>query len=349
MKLFLANGEKCDTIKIYANERYRVALSKIHTRLLKWAGLALNQSRRSEYREETPEWLNNTAELFSTLKDFRRVMGLKEQDRVVSGKLSRKGNDGSIIDISIDKSIRNWQCGLCQMIDIQEDAVCEVLPVLLTAYVYNFPDNTLVHQFLERNLLEWGCKEDITEYIYGVTRYPNPNLDDAVGFELLMFEQATDSPENRKMVSQLSKRFRFMDFSSYSLKDDLAGPHIFLLPKSIRADFVKNCKRRKYESVGETVSYVRKCVEPPAGFDFYNAQTLLRILGYFYSSICKFTKRNGTQFAGKPNPLFCWILVNQAIHDNVELEQIWKNCNQHPEEVLHRYCDEIIRAGYTLG
>ena len=200
MKDFLANSKKHNIIKDYAINRYRSALSAVHTRLLKWAGLALNQSRCSEYREETPEWLDNTAELFSILKDFRRVMGLKEQDRVVSGGLSKKGDDGSIIDISIDKSIRNWQCGLCQMIDIHEDAVCEVLPVLLTAYVYNFPDNTLVHQFLERNPLNRGRKEDITEYIYGVSRYPNPNLDDAVGFELLMFEQATDSSENRKMI-----------------------------------------------------------------------------------------------------------------------------------------------------
>lgn len=345
----LANEKKCDIIKVYANNRCRSALSAIHTRLLKWAGLALNQSRRSEYREENPEWLNNTAELFSILKDFRRVMGLKEQDRVVSGKLSKKGDDGTITDISIDKSIRNWQCGLCQMIDVQEDVVCEVLPVLLTAYVYNFPDNTLVHQFLERNPLDRGRKEDAAEYIYGVTRYPNPNLDDAVGFERLMFEQTTDSPENRKMIRQLSKCFSFTGFSPYPLKDNLAGPHIFLLPKSIRADFVKKCKRRKYESVGGTVSYVHRCVEPPAGFDFYDARVLSKILGYFYASICKLAKREGTQFARKPNPLSCWILINQAIHDDVELEQIWKNCNQFPEEVLHRYYDKIIREGYTLG
>lgn len=176
MENFLVNDKKCDKIKDYTIKRYRSALSVTHTRLLKWAGLALNQSRRSEYREENPEWLDNTAELFSILKDFHRVMGLKEQDRVVRGKLRKKDDDGTITDISIDKSIRNWQCGLCQMIDIQEDAVCEVLPVLLTAYVHNFLDNTLVHQFLERNPLERGCKEDAAEYIYGVTRVSKPKF-----------------------------------------------------------------------------------------------------------------------------------------------------------------------------
>lgn len=349
MENFLANDKKCGIIKSQANERYRAALSAIHTRLLKWAGLASYQLRSSEYREENPEWLDNTTELFSILKDFRRVMGLKEQDRVVSGKLSKKDDDGNAIDIAIDKSIRNWQCGMCQMIDIQEDAVCEVLPVLLTAYVYNFPDNTFVHQFLERNPLERGRKEDIAEYIYGVTRYPKPNLDDATRFELLMFEQMTDLAKNREMIRQLSKYFRFMDFSPYFLKDEWAGPHIFILPKSIRADFVKNCKRRTYSSVDGSGSNAHKCGEPPAGFDFYNAQTLLKILGYFYASICKLAKREGTQFAGKPNPLFCWILANQAIHDNAELKQVWKNCNQYPEELLHRHYDKIIRAEYTLG
>lgn len=309
----------------------------------------MNQSRRSEYREETPEWLDNTAELFSILKDFRRVMGLKEQDRVVSGKLSIKNNDGNIEDVPIDKSIRNWQCGMCQMIDIREDAVCEVLPVLLTAYVYNFPENTLVHQFWERNPLERGRKEDITEYIYGVTRYPDPNLDDAVDFDLLMFEQATDSPENRKMIRQLAKCFRFMDFSTYSLEDEWAGPHIFILPKGIRTDFVKNCKWRTYSSADGSGSNKHKCREAPAGFAFYDTQTLLKIMGYFYASICKLAKREGTQFAGKPNPLYCWILINQAIHNDAELEQIWKNCNQYPEEVLRRHYDKIIRAAYTQG
>lgn len=93
---------------------------------------------------------------------------------------------------------------------------------------------------------------------------------------------------------------------------------------------------------------MRKRVEPPEGFNFYNVWTLLKILRYFYASICKLAKREGTQFARKPNPLSCWILINQAIHDDAELEKIWKDCNQYPEEVLHRHYDKIIREGYTL-
>lgn len=47
--------------------------------------------------------------------------------------------------------LENWECGLGQIVDLQDDNICSLLPYLLTAYIYNFADKngSFVHNFLK--------------------------------------------------------------------------------------------------------------------------------------------------------------------------------------------------------
>lgn len=341
----LANQEKYDIIENSAKKRYKEALEAVHSRLLKWAGLSSYQFRKSEYREKIPEWLNEKKEeekpagLFNILISFRRVMGVKDQDQVGNGWLRIKDATGNITASLTNKpGIRNWQCGMYQMIDTQNKAICEVLPVLLTAYVYNFPDNDLVHHFLARNPLESGL-ENREKYIYGVERYPNPNLNKAIGFERLMFEMATDCPEDRKMIEDISKLFRFRDFSSYLID---SGQTIFFLPNRIRSDFIKSCTRSYHYHGNNVKAFLHKPVLVPQGFEFYDYRTLLEIFAYFYN----YAKKEESFFAKPSNPLFCWILINQEIRNSIEMDCIRKNCNTNSKQTLDEHYDNHIRELY---
>lgn len=344
----LASKEKYDIIKSYAKRRHKKALNAVYSRLLNWAGLTWYPSAK-EYRENNPVWLEETetAELFYILKDFRRIIGLKAQAKVGKGMLKRADAEGNTVDIEIDRpGIRGWQCGVCQMIDVQNEAICEVLPVLLTAYVYNFPDNILVHKFLEDNPFKGR-----NEYIYGA-KYCQADLsaaDEATGFAKLMFQMITY--EDLAIINDIFINFNFSKFLPCSLKDTWAGPQIYLIPQGIKDDFI-SCTKEKYlssrawrkSSIGR--HKLHSCEVAPAGFDFYYKDTFFGILGYFYTSICKFAKRKGSFFAKTPNPLFCWILANQTLHDCEGLKHIKQNCNQHTEKELLFFYDKVIRKAY---
>lgn len=331
-----------------ANEKYQEALAAVHSRLLEWAGLV--KDRRHKW-VEAPKWLVETAELYGILKDFRRLMGLKEQTQGVYGTLFRQANDGTKKIVVNKPGIRNWQCGMCQMIDTQNTTICEVLPVLLTAYVYNFPDNDLVHQFLDRNPLERGL-EKRDEYIYGVERYPEPNLDEATGFERLMFEQVIECHDDRDMIQQISKFFSFRNFSPYYVggkKLDPVDLCIYFLPKEIKSDFIKNCTPKKsmgHNFISEESVRV-SFISVPVGFSFYHYHTLLEIFGYFYTAISRCAKQKKSHFIERPNPLFCWILINRALRYNKELDLIKENCNKYSMQELKKIYDNHIREIYT--
>ena len=108
----LTNCEKYNKIKNLAHEKREAAKTAIENRLEIWA---------------KAEWIDDTKAVFQIVKRFR-----KEYIQ----------NDSHERDW-----LENWECGMCQMIDIQDENVCSLLPYLLTAYVYNFPRNQFVSVF----------------------------------------------------------------------------------------------------------------------------------------------------------------------------------------------------------
>lgn len=50
--------------------------------------------------------------------------------------------------------LEGWECGLYQVLDIRQSEVCEMLPLLLTAYMYNYVRKKVpfVQRFLKAEL-----------------------------------------------------------------------------------------------------------------------------------------------------------------------------------------------------
>lgn len=219
------NRTKYDIIKNYAINRYRAAQKSIEDQLFRWAGISPGGFRKRQHRESNPKWTHETNAMFDLLDSFNSFVDKTEQ----------AGAD-----------ILNWQCGLCQMIDTHNEAVCEVLPVLLTTYLYAFAGNDFVNQFLGKiNVEEYPYTGK--KVIYGAEKPPEdymPGPNDDVGIGKLLFEYAIDDKETRQELHSLVEFFDSQKLVSQSLKDNLIGMQLFIMPKAIKGKFKSGCSKK---------------------------------------------------------------------------------------------------------
>lgn len=120
--------------------------------------------------------------------------------------------------------LEGWECGLWQIVDLQVENICSLLPYLLTAYVYNFSDensmfvSTFLKRVKEKNLdkdIDWcTCREQDFQSDSFKENYFS------YGIGKLLTSTCDKSGPFRKELEKHANRFRFPNIYLYS-KDNV--------------------------------------------------------------------------------------------------------------------------------
>ena len=267
------------------------AIMDIRSRLLDW---------------ENGLWLKNTDGLFKILNEF--------DGRFFSDKYLLEGT-----------GLLGWGCGLCQILDLSNKNICRVLPYLLTAYLFNFPDNKFVHTFLrsvrdkplEKSLL-YGNSEDKSgkaldkdEYHIGIGKLLSNQPDGSV----------TRANNQRTLLAQ---RFRFGDAKSINS---------FFLPAFRYSPFSKKLKAEiERETKGEPRPLVLKGLRD--NYKLYSKDFLITIFSYFHKISCEYADE-------KPDALL-YILLIDTLQDDESISYLKRiNGNGFPSVSCNTIRDEI--------
>lgn len=266
------------------------------------------------------------------------------------------------------EKLTGWECGLCQMIDITNKDVCELLPFLLTAYIYNFPKNQFVSCYLEvlkkrkkkyDYTDDWFCGLDIPEF---------ESDDEFQGIGKLLNLQMDDSKRDRNERENLIRRFRFPKTQrcGYKKIDPEHEKVVFscnpgmtyIMP--LTSNGKGGVKRQKYLE-----EYLEGSLPAPdpsnpgpylfaawnyyhiPGTEKYTLSFIINIFATWDSILFKHInhsdeRQEKTFFACEPDFLKCWILLCDALNLDTEIEEIKNLCNKYSYSELQRNSREII-------
>lgn len=276
----------------------------------------------------------------------------------------KKFEEDTILD-ELEENFSGWECGLCQMIDITNKNVCELLPFLLTAYIYNFPKNQFVSSYL-KSLKENNKKYSYTDdWFCGLEIPEAENDNEFVGIGKLLNQQMRKSERNKEQLSRLKDRFHFpqtvhsfygRDESKLESSDSVNSKRYYIMPE-IEAEKQQKYLERYYKKVKKIA---KGQLYAPMNRTFRNTKYSLdfiidifatwdEVLSEHFSNQNKNVER--TSFACAPDHLQSWILLCDELKLNFEIEEMKSLCNvcsdselqEKIESRVNKYCMHWLR------
>lgn len=248
-----------------------------------------------------------------------------------------------------NESLTGWECGLCQIIDITNEDVCKLLPFLLTAYIFNFPQNEFVTCYLkqlEKNHKKYKHTDD---WFCGIEISMDANDNEFIGIGKLLNKQMHNDSRNKEALFRLIQRFQFPKTTHCFNKKGLFNSQMFYIMPQSRAK-----KQQKYlDSYFAEITYEKGKTFAP--FDYvpkntkYSYAFIINILFtwdyVFYNYINSQTKRQlGTSFACPPDFLLCWILFCESLNLDVEIEDTKTLFNEYSYYHIQTSCRKQIAS-----
>lgn len=294
-KKYLNNQDYHNTIKSIAKEKRKSAQNAIYNRLERWAN---------------DEWIDDTEDFFKILERFREEY-IHNYSREID-------------------CLENWECGLCQIIDLQDENVCALLPYLLTAYVYNFPRNKFVTGFLALAKIS-GIKEDLSfwsartkdENYALLLKRDETGEDLTYGIGKLLASACVLSNRGglhanlKKGLSNCKKRFCVSGIHRYPEDDDPYNYYLILPDRS--KTFFRDVKKsdRDRPIPGSALARDERL------YYSYREERLMEIFFSFYAISHNILKNGQTS----PNALYSYLLIIEDFK------------NQHAIDSLKSFCE----------
>ena len=238
--------------------------------------------------------------------------------------------------------LKGWECGLYQVLDISRREICEMLPILLTAYMYNYVRKKVpfVQRFLQTEVPStW--KSDcnfLNPNPYFIGKYPDENSSESVdtGIGKLLFQQCDVSEAELEKyantftfpaLQEVKLTMDFPDGTSYVTKE-------YLLPKEGQSMFWRNVRKRNLCTISE--EKVRE--ERYSGKRFEFTPECLRTLGYRWMYITSIimsgdNQEFSTSFACEPNLYECYRLLMSVAATEEQVETGYDSMNGSEREI----------------
>ena len=152
--------------------------------------------------------------------------------------------------------LAGWECGLYQVLDISREDICKVLPILLTAYSFNYARHKIpfIQKFLAHGTPNsWGSIGPLTPNSYYIGEYPDDNsqeiaMDIGIGKLLSGFGGASEQE-----LKNYATAFCFEDLQTVSLmttspNNIVIATSEYIIPKKGQSVFFKNVHKKSWRT-----------------------------------------------------------------------------------------------------
>ena len=153
-------------------------------------------------------------------------------------KVSQMGLDG-------------WECGLGQMLDVQNEKIVELLPYLLTAYMFNYRSTKYVSDFINKTMPSTWKASFKDDYFFGVNEDKNfiSKVEESSDFtygigKFLSSTLPQDGQYAEKVVNNIAHLFIFPDVVIEELPEVYTVTK-YIVPKSNIKTFRRRVERAK--------------------------------------------------------------------------------------------------------
>ena len=237
--------------------------------------------------------------------------------------------------------LKGWECGLYQVLDISRREICEMLPILLTAYMYNYVRKKVpfVQRFLQTEVPSaWKSNCNfLNPNPYFIGKYPDENSSESAdtGIGKLLFQQCDVSEGELK---RYANTFVFPALQEVKLttpwSDGTLYVDKYILPKEGQSVFWRNVHKKNWRTLsGEKIREERY-----SGKRFEFTPICLRMLGYRWMYITSIimsgdNQEFSTSFACEPNLYECYRVLMSVATTKERAETGYDSMNESEREI----------------
>lgn len=240
-----------------------------------------------------------------------------------------------------DLEIDGWECGLGQILDLNDSRICIALPYLLTAYMYNFSaskNEKYVRNFVKTVLQAQRTYKD--DRFFGVKYFPDTSSSYGLG-KFLSKEILLDDPEGQKRVQSFSERFQFPKTVKKTLLTEFGGKASYIIPAEKESSFSAGIKERVWidcDTNAELKYYI-----PAVAMERFERDRFFNIFLAWYHVLKLAAEpiHRSSILAYLPDPLTNFYLIQSALHFEIaDLET--------SGTILENKVDHFFEAEYKL-
>lgn len=144
--------------------------------------------------------------VYSRLKAWKRKAAFSEDIMRYSQTVVRQFGE-----CDTEAVIENgWQCGLGQMLNLEKEIICQAVPYMLTAYMYNYGRaNVIFVKDFVKGRIERDPKTDFTQdELFGIRKLEENIQQSGIG-ELLRKKYSAEGGSRKSTLEKLSNQFVF--------------------------------------------------------------------------------------------------------------------------------------------
>lgn len=212
----------------------------------------------------------------------------------------------------VDK-LEGWECGLYQVLDIRNQEICEMLPLLLTAYMYNYVRKSIpfVQKFQKSGFpIKWKIHPPLAPNAFYFGEKPDFDsceiTDTGIGKLLSGLGGATEQE-----LRTYAKAFSFPRLKTVPLMQDLpdgtaAVTSEYIIPVRGQSIFFKNVHKRNLRT--DSGEILKESYYSGERFEFYPTHLLSLGLRWMYiiSQVTSPSETTSKSFACEPKLYDCY-------------------------------------------
>lgn len=209
--------------------------------------------------------------------------------------------------------LEGWECGLYQVLDIRNQEICEMLPLLLTAYMYSYVRKSIpfVQKFQKSGFpIEWKIHPPLAPNVFYLGEKPDFDsyeiTDTGIGKLLSGLGGATEQE-----LRTYAKAFSFPTLKTVPLMQDLPDGTAtvtseYIIPVKGQSIFFRNVHKRNLRT--DSGKILKESYYSGECFEFYPTHLLSLGLRWMYivSQVTSPSKTTSKSFACEPKLYDCY-------------------------------------------
>lgn len=249
--------------------------------------------------------------------------------------------------------LSGWECGLYQVLDIRQQRICEMLPCLLTAYMYNYVRKRVpfVQRFLNTKIpCTWKSSDFLSPSPYLIGKCPDNDSmrisDIGIGKLLSELGGATETE-----LKRYANAFSFPKVQKAVLMTSLPdGTAIitseYIIPEKGKSLFYRDVHKKNWR----TDSGEKAKKEWYAGKQFEFSPSCLLMLGYRWMYIVstlmsRNNQQHSTSFACEPNLYECYLLLLSIVDPDKQVVTQYDSMNaSEREDAIKKNLAELFQS-----
>lgn len=209
--------------------------------------------------------------------------------------------------------LEGWECGLYQVLDIRNQEICEMLPLLLTAYMYSYVRKSIpfVQKFQKSGFpIEWKIHPPLAPNVFYLGEKPDFDsyeiTDTGIGKLLSGLGGATEQE-----LRTYAKAFSFPTLKTVPLMQELPDGTAtvtseYIIPVKGQSIFFRNVHKRNLRT--DSGKILKESYYSGERFEFYPTHLLSLGLRWMYiiSQVTSPSKATSKSFACGPKLYDCY-------------------------------------------